>query len=180
MIKTKQDLKNNINADAIANGIDKDRWFFRFLKILYRSENAIVFRYLKAVRKYEYYHNTNSVLQYWYRFYSNTLGVKYGLNVPINRVGPGLRIPHVGGGTILNCESIGSNCCANVGVVVGRKGEDMPVIGDNVTLCPGCKVIGKVRIGNNVTVAPNSVVIKDVPDNAIVSGVPAILIKYKD
>ena len=43
--------------------------------------------------------------------------------------------------------------------------------------CPGLKVLGKIKIGYNVVIAPNSVVIKDIPDNALVSGVPAKLIK---
>lgn len=50
-------------------------------------------------------------------------------------------------------------------------------IGDNVELAVGCKVIGRIKIGNNVTVAPNAVVVKDVPNNAIVGGVPATIIK---
>ena len=37
-----------------------------------------------------------------------------------------------------------------------------------------------VKIGNNVTIAPNAVVVKDVPDNAVVGGVPAKIIKFKD
>lgn len=44
-------------------------------------------------------------------------------------------------------------------------------------LAVGCKVIGKIKIGNKVVVAPNAVVVKDVPDNAIVGGVPAKIIK---
>lgn len=39
---------------------------------------------------------------------------------------------------------------------------------------------GGVKIGNNVTIAPNAVVVKDVPDNAVVGGVPAKIIKFKD
>ena len=41
----------------------------------------------------------------------------------------------------------------------------------------GCKVIGNITIGNNVLVAPNAVVVKDVPDNCVVAGVPARIIK---
>ena len=47
-----------------------------------------------------------------------------------------------------------------------------------VELTLGCKVIGGITIGNNVIVAPNSVVVKDVPDNSVVSGVPARTIKH--
>ena len=55
--------------------------------------------------------------------------------------------------------------------------ENIPTIGDNVTICPGAKIIGKITIGNNVTIGPNSVVVKDVPDNAVVVGIPAKILK---
>lgn len=82
------------------------------------------------------------------------------------------------GGIIINCKSIGCNCTANTGVIVGNNSKGgMPIICDNVDLTIGSKVIGGVQIGNNVIVAPNSVVVKDVPNNAVVSGVPAKIIK---
>ena len=49
----------------------------------------------------------------------------------------------------------------------------VPVIGDNVVICAGAKIIGNVRVGDNVIIAANSVVTKDVPSNSIVGGVPA-------
>ena len=57
--------------------------------------------------------------------------------------------------------------------------EYAPTIGDKVVLNVGSKVIGNVYIGNNVEVAANAVVVKDVPANAIVGGVPARIIKLK-
>lgn len=85
-------------------------------------------------------------------------------------------------GVIVNCKSIGNNCKINSGVVVGSKHNNSQIaeIGNNVELAVGCKVIGKIKIGNNVVVAPNAVVVKDVPDNAIVGGVPAKIIKMKE
>ena len=73
---------------------------------------------------------------------------------------------------------MGDFCSVSSGVVIGNKGsqDNRAIIGNNVELTIGSKIIGKVVIGNNVIVAPNSVVIKDVPDNAIVSGIPAKLI----
>lgn len=44
----------------------------------------------------------------------------------------------------------------------------------------GAKVIGDVNVGDNAVIAPNTVVVKDVPTNAIVSGVPAKIIKMKE
>ena len=85
----------------------------------------------------------------------------------------------LGGGIILNANKIGDNCTVSAGVIIGKKGtnENRPYIGDNVNFSIGSKAIGRIVIGNNVTVAPNSVVIKDVPDNCILSGVPARILK---
>lgn len=53
------------------------------------------------------------------------------------------------------------------------------VIGDNVYISPGVKIVKPVRIGNNVTIGANAVVNKDIPDNCVVAGVPAKIIKIK-
>lgn len=98
-----------------------------------------------------------------------------------NTVGPGLRIPHLNGGIIVNCKSIGNNCTINSGVIIGNNDRgELAEIGDNVNLTVGCKIIGGVHIGNNAVVAPNSVVVKDVPENAVVSGIPATILKNKN
>ena len=52
-------------------------------------------------------------------------------------------------------------------------------MGDFVAFGPGAKAFGKIKIGNNVFVAPNAVVTKDIPDNVIVGGIPAKIIKEK-
>lgn len=94
-------------------------------------------------------------------------------------VGYGFLIVHLFGGVIVNCESIGNYCRMNGGVIVGNKDSPTAVakIGNNVSLGAGCKVFGKITIGDNVVVASNAVVIKNVPSNCIVAGVPARLIE---
>lgn len=75
---------------------------------------------------------------------------------------------------------MGNYCLCNQGLIIGNKNgdnENRAIIGNNVEFTPGVKVIGKVVIGDNAKIAPNSVVIKDVPANSVVSGVPAVLIK---
>lgn len=47
------------------------------------------------------------------------------------------------------------------------------MIGENVYIGPGAKVFGKITIGNNVAIGANAVVTKDVPDNAVVAGIPS-------
>lgn len=58
-----------------------------------------------------------------------------------------------------------------------RNSTDCPMIGDNVVIASGAKILGDVHIGNNVIIGANAVVVKDVPDNCTVVGVPAYIIK---
>ena len=67
------------------------------------------------------------------------------------------------------------------GVTLGGTGNETgkrhPTLGNNVTVGTGAKVLGNIRIGNNVKIGGNSVVVKDVPDNCTVVGVPGRIIK---
>lgn len=65
------------------------------------------------------------------------------------------------------------------GVTIGGKSGwyEVPVIGDDVEINAGARIIGPVRIGNNVIIGANAVVVKDVPDNCVVAGIPARIIK---
>ena len=88
-------------------------------------------------------------------------------------IGPGLFIQH-GFATIISAEKIGQNCWINQQVTIGFLNDtDCPTIGNNVTIYAGAKVIGNVRVGDNSIVGANAVVVKDVPENCTVVGVPA-------
>lgn len=180
MIKTRKELKYYISEDAKANGISVG-WKY-FLKLIYGNNHAHAFRYLKSLRKFEYYSNIQSPLKYWFRFYNRRLGLRYNLTLFKNTIQPGIYIPHLEGGVIMNCKSVGRYCIVNSGVLCGYKGthDKIPVIGNNVELGAGCKIIGGVTIGDNVIVAPNAVVIKDVPNNAIIGGVPSKILKFRE
>ena len=94
-------------------------------------------------------------------------------------IGGGLYIQH-GFATMVSAKSIGENCWINQQVTIGYKGEDCPVIGNNVSIHCGAKVLGGLTMGDNSVAGANAVVVKDVPENAIVGGVPAKVIKYKE
>ena len=98
-----------------------------------------------------------------------------------------IRCPNIGGGlliqhgfaTIIQAEKIGRNAKIFQQVTIGYNEDKRPVIGDNVEVCCGAKVIGGVHVGNNVTIGAQALVIKDVEDNVVVGGVPAKVIKRK-
>lgn len=101
-----------------------------------------------------------------------------------NTIGPGFRIYHAGDFVHVGPNvKIGRNCTMLPGVVFGNKTEapddKTVIVGDDCYFGLGVKILGTVKIGNNVTVGANAVVTKDIPDNAIVGGVPAKIIKIR-
>ncbi len=98
-------------------------------------------------------------------------------------IGPGLAIPHgqcvvIGGNCI-----IGKNATIQQGVTIGanidkeRDGRRYPIIGDNVLIGAGAKILGPVKIDDNVIIGANAVVLKDIPMNSVAVGIPAAVIK---
>lgn len=183
MINNKITLKKYLKAD-IARFIEKPR----FKDWLLHNEKWYIWQYIKSLRYVEYYINTGKKKDprffcWWYRY--KHLGFKLKFTVYPNTTGKGLAIRHTGDFIFVKkATKIGINCTLRPGVVFGNKsgeGEwDMPVeVGDNVEFGLGVRILGKVRIGNNVTIGANAVVTKDIPDNAIVGGIPAKIIRFK-
>ena len=109
---------------------------------------------------------------------------KFGISIPYNTtINAGLYIGHYGG-IIVNPDTImGKNCNINhdvtIGAAYGGKTPGVPVIGNNVYFGPGSKIIGGITVGNNVAIGANCVLTKSVPDNAIVAGIPGVVISEK-
>ena len=95
------------------------------------------------------------------------------------KIGKGMNTAHPYA-TVLNAESIGDNFSFLHCTTLGKKDGKRPIIGDNVSLGAHVLILGGIRIGNNVTVGAGAVVVKDVPDNAVVVGNPARIIKYNE
>jgi len=96
-------------------------------------------------------------------------------------IGKNLLIDHGSGVVIGETAIIGDNCTIYQGVTLGgtgkEKGKRHPTIGNNVFIGSGAKILGNITIGNNVKIGANSVVLKDIPDNVTVVGIPAKIIK---
>ncbi len=107
-----------------------------------------------------------------------------GIHIPLEvEIGWGFYIGHAGGIVVHPDAVIGANCNISQGVTIGEGGRaearGVPRIGDRVYIAPGAKVFGKITIGNDVAIGANAVVNKDVPDSAVVGGVPAKIISMK-
>lgn len=114
-----------------------------------------------------------------YHVLFTTVQIVTGIELPCEvELGRNFIIDHFGGIVVHGDTKIGDNCRIRTGVVVGIRhvGDNgAPIIGDNVDIGAGAKVLGSVRIGDNVLIGANAVVITDVPDNCIAVGVPAIV-----
>ena len=97
------------------------------------------------------------------------------------KIGGGVYLAHPFS-TFLNVKSIGRNFSCRQNTTCGNKFEGLsdscPTIGDNVTVGANVCIIGNITIGNNVIIGAGSVVIKSVPDNVVIAGNPAKIIKY--
>ena len=120
------------------------------------------------------------------KFYSMVYLVLYkfvqiltGIELPCEaEVGRNFVIDHFGGIVVSGFARFGDDCRIRNGVVVGLARTDdpcAPVIGNNVDIGAGAKVLGRIRVGNNVLIGANAVVTRDVPDNSIAVGVPAVI-----
>ena len=163
-------VKNIIDSDLDAIAGQLNIRLPRIVQLLYQLHNNRYFRHVFYYRMGPVF----DLLVSWYR-----PGDKY-LWVPFStKVGKGLKYAHPYS-TVLNAESIGDNFCFIHCTTIGKKDGRRPRIGNNVTLGCHVAIIGDVTIGNNVTIGAGSVVVKDIPDNAVVVGNPARIIKYNN
>lgn len=102
-----------------------------------------------------------------------------GIDLPCEvQIGRNFVIDHFGGIVVSGYARFGDDCRIRNGVVVGLQRVEhpcAPVIGNNVDIGTGAKVLGDISIGNNVIIGANAVVITDVPDDSVAVGVPAVI-----
>ena len=108
---------------------------------------------------------------------------KHGVWIPpTTQVGPGLFLEHLGDIVVNGRAVIGKNCNLGNGVTIGQTNrgarQGVPHIGDNVFIGPGAKIIGGVRVGHNAAVGVNCVVVKDVPDDAVIVAGAGQVVSY--
>lgn len=169
MITTKKELKEVLLFER--KHYVSNNSFIRITRSVLKNEKTIFWKYVKLLRKSEYYFNTRKKLRYFLTNYKkDKYGLKYGLLIPINTCGKGLCIYHsnitINGNVRIgeNCQFHGNNCIGNKGF--GRD-DEYPTIGNDLDIGYGAVVIGKVHLGNNVKVGANAVVIKSFDEDSI-------------
>mgnify|MGYP001268777679 CR=1 FL=1 len=111
-------------------------------------------------------------------FYLPQLKTLY-IQTPSSQIGGGLYIGH-GWGTVINAKKIGQNCRVNQNVTIGSRNLKTPIIGDNVNITAHAVVVGGIKIGNNSQIGAGAIVVKDVPDNAVVVPAKSNIIKINN
>lgn len=181
MIYSKDDLLHYLQQDYERNGKPK------LINLITWNDNYRIQQLLTYLRYTEYYQNKKGIpaklLYLWYTWNLRRMIVRTGIMVFPNTLGPGIQIMHPGFRRIDRFVRIGSNCTILPMVLFGRKhptdiNSDI-IIGNDCYISTGVTILGPVTIGNNVTIGAGAVVTKDIPDNAIVGGVPARIIRYK-
>lgn len=144
----------------------------------------------KEINKYMKFQASNKIKKIFKFILRKKIFLKYGNTIGINSKARGkITFPHPHNIVIGNDVVIGKNCIIYQNVTLGKKGtfyldegnigDDYPNIGDNVIIYAGAVIVGNIKIGNNVIVAANAVVTTDVPDNSVVGGIPAKILKKR-
>lgn len=115
------------------------------------------------------------------KFITLLIRLIFGCFIPYSAdIGKGTVFGYGGIGVVIHTRSkIGDNCIIDQGVTVGGKNREyeVPVIGNNVYVGAGAKILGPIKVGDNVIIGANAVITKDIPDNCVVAGVPGRIIK---
>lgn len=172
MINSKNDYLKYLKQDKLALGKN------------YKSPKLVhdeIWRFEILLRKTEYYVNCkktfigklySKVLQFLY--YKKRL--KYNTYIPLNVFGPGFSIAHFGSIIVNGNAKIGKNCIIQDSVTIGATNgaSDAPVLGDNIFIGSGARIIGKVNIASDIAIGSNAVVVNNFNESGItIGGVPA-------
>ena len=149
------------------------------------SLNNDAYRLLKYRRKIM---RGGKLISYYYKFKYNKICLRNNSFIPISsQIGDNIVFPHGLAGIFISQKAIiGDNCVVFHQVTIGSNnlkdsnGYGAPIIGNNVYIGAGAKIIGNVKIGDNVRIGANAVIVNDIPANAtVVLDNPRIILHEK-
>lgn len=173
MIKSREDLRRYLRQDQIALGKGRQK----------RPSplGDEVWRFQRLMRRTEYWMNRaknplEKAVAAVYRLRYHRFCVKMGFHVPLNIFEEGLSIAHYGALVVNSHARVGKNCRIHAMVVIGATNgvPKAPVIGDNVYIGAGAKIVGDIRIADDVAIGAGAVVVKSIDEPGTTwGGVPA-------
>ena len=180
MIQSKRDLREYLRQDQIALGKKNQKKPSPF--------GDEVWRFQILMRRTEYHVNCaknplQKMIAQLYRLRYHRYCVKMGFHVPLNIFDEGLSIAHYGALVVNSKAKVGKNCRIHAMVVIGATNGDpaAPVLGDNVYIGAGAKIVGNIHIADNVAIGANAVVVKSIEEPGTTwGGVPARKISERD
>lgn len=165
-----EDAKNILNKDPASRNIIE-------VIILYPGFHILIFY---RIAHFMYVHKLFFLARLISQFGRFLTGIEIH---PGAKIGRRLFIDHGMGIVIGETTTIGNDCTIYHSATLGGTGKDKnkrhPDLGNNVMVGAGVKILGPIKIGNNVKIGANSVILKDVPDNTTVVGIPGKIV-YKD
>lgn len=147
------------------------------------SKEVFLYPTFKAILRYRFAHKLYLKKHYFLaRWISQRTARKTGIEIhPGATIGKGLFIDHGHGVVIGETAVLGDNCTLYQGVTLGgtgkEKGKRHPTLGNNVMVSAGAKILGSFRVGDNCKIGAGSVVLREIPANSTVVGVPGRIIK---
>lgn len=155
---------------------DRDPAIHSNLEVLLYPSFKVMLSYRRAHKHYLKKHYFRA------RLISQRAARKTGIEIhPGATIGKGFFIDHGTGTIIGETTEIGDNVTLYQGVTLGgtgkEKGKRHPTIGNNVMISAGAKVLGSIKVGDNSKIGAGSVVLKEVPPNSTVVGIPGRVVK---
>lgn len=145
------------------------------------EDNYLIWKYLYFLRREE--SAANKLTEYYWRRRKNDLGAKLGIVIYAGCCGKGLRIWHYGSTIISGDARIGENCTFHGQACIGNDGSSTaaPVIGNNVDIGVGAKIIGSITIADDVKIGAGAVVTRNCPEKgSTLVGIPAKILPRKE
>lgn len=181
MIRTKGDLKEFLKIENELCYIYSSSWKNNLILNLTLGYDALIWKYIKYLRKSEYCLNNKKRIGYiFYERKKNKIGRYLGFSIPPNTFGKGLKIYHQGSIVVNPKVRVGEFCKIHGDVCIGNNGKNdvCPRIGNNVDIGMKACIIGDIIINDNTIIGANALVNKSFSEkNITIVGIPAIKIK---
>ena len=142
-----------------------------------------IWKFQVTLRKLEFYTNQKGIskkltfpMRMFHKLRYHRQSLKLGFSIPVNAFDKGLSIAHYGTIVVATSAKIGRNCRIHEGVTIGATNgsNQAAIIGNNVFIASGAKIIGEVTIADDVAIAANAVVTKSICEKGTTwGGVPA-------